>query len=733
MKKYNVIWNSPSKDCTGVMPIGNGDIGAGVYAIQDDALYLLLSKNDAFNFCGDIYKTGRIKINIYPNPFSGEDFTQTLDIENGCILIDTKTVKIKIWVDANNNVYNIEIKSKNNIDISAVPEFWQRIDKTKDVCINDGNQILWYFHVGDKSSYIDELKTHSVEYMAEKHSDPYMYNTFGNLIECDELELQNDKLCGSGTSFNIRVYSLNMQTPDTGEWVTKIKSLSQKIKSEKNTWQKHLNWWQQFWNRSHMSISDNTVLQKDKTQPNIKVNENGYIEAKDNGALIAQAYNVFRFLMAAQSRGKNQTKFNGGLFTQQFFTKDKKENRVAPKILDDGLMLLHEDDRLWGSRYTFQNQRLLYWPMFAFGDFDFMSPFFDFYYKLLEIRKAVTKEWFGHDGAYYRENVQPTGIDVPETDEFGVHSHPAKTKRGEPYEGWYHDYYFTCSLEIVVMMIEYVKYTGDMAFRDTLLTPMAREVLTFYDKHYERDENGKFIMEPSQVLETFWIAVNPAPDIAGLHCVLRAVLDMGIGTDEDKNNWNHFISELPPVPLHVIDGQKAIAPAEKYEKKRNAENGELYPVFPFTLFGVGYATEDIVKATMKHRVCPDSMACGCWSQDQIDWAHAGEAVQARDGLIKRFKIASTQLRFPFFGRENPDSCPDFDHFGSGAVALQRMLVQETDDSIIILPAWPANWDVKFKLNLKQNTYIEGEVKDGVLLNWNISPTPAKKVIIKKSQ
>ena len=69
MSRYNVVWNSPSKDASGVMPIGNGDIAAGVYAIENGALYLLLSKNDAFNYCGDLYKTGRVKISLDPNPF----------------------------------------------------------------------------------------------------------------------------------------------------------------------------------------------------------------------------------------------------------------------------------------------------------------------------------------------------------------------------------------------------------------------------------------------------------------------------------------------------------------------------------------------------------------------------------------------------------------------------------------------------------------------------------------
>ena len=33
------------------------------------------------------------------------------------------------------------------------------------------------------------------------------------------------------------------------------------------------------------------------------------------------------------------------------------------------------------------------------------------------------------------------------------------------------------------------------------------------------------------------------------------------------------------------------------------------------------------------------------------------------------------------------------------IALQRMLVQEAGDKILLLPAWPADWDVDFKLRL----------------------------------
>ena len=203
---------------------------------------------------------------------------------------------------------------------------------------------------------------------------------------------------------------------------------------------------------------------------------------------------------------------------------------------------------------------------------------------------------------------------------------PPKTKPGESYEGWYHDYYFTSGLETLAMMTDYLEYTGDAEFRDRVLVPFAREVLLFFDRHYPRAADGKLRLEPAQVLETWWIAVNPAPDVAGLRFCLDQLLAMHAGTAEDQARWRKFRGEIPEVPMQTIEGRRAIAPAEKWKKQCNAENGELYPVFPFRLFGLG--SSDLVTWTMKYRSCPDSCGGGCWSQDQIHWAYAGRAGEA---------------------------------------------------------------------------------------------------------
>ena len=279
-------------------------------------------------------------------------------------------------------------------------------------------------------------------------------------------------------------------------------------------------------------------------------------------------------------------------------------------------------------------------------------------------------------------------------------------------------------------MTEYVKYSGDEDFRDNVLVPFAREILLFFDKHYLRDDNGKIRFDPAMVLETWWIAINPSPEVAGLQYCLDELLTMKVGTKEDHANWHRFRAEIPEISLHEIDGRTAIAPAEIWkEPKKNTENGELYPVFPFRCFGLGLGSADIVDWTMKHRTHKNYFGYKCWTQDQIHWAYAGRADEAKDGLVHRFRHASTQCRFPMYGSAGPDSCPDFDHFGSGSIALQRMLVQEAGDKILLLPAWPTDWDVDFKLHLAKGTVISGKVCDGKLMDWTIKPSKRKKDVI----
>jgi alpha-L-fucosidase 2 len=748
LSRYNVVWNTPSKDASGVMPIGNGDLAADVYAIENGDLFLLLAKNDAYNYQGDIFKTGRVRVSLTPNPFmTDKAFRQTLDLNTGSIRIEADGIVLCVWADAKRPLFHVEITSPREVAVVAQPEFWKRFDHCtanlsdftgskssatsppaeppQDVRLERRGKLLWYLPVGDRSVFPDDLKYYQVEAMAAKFSDPFRFNTFGNLLESPNLKLQDGALRGAGKTFDIRIHALTLQTPNPAIWIEAIEKQAAQPVDTRRDWGEHCRWWSKFWDRGWIITSDNSQTMEARERFNGESSPGGSRKEADGAALVAQSYNVFRYLMACQSRGRVQVKFNGGLFTQQLRVKSEPDNnRPGAVALPDGMLLTHEDDRLWGRRFTYQNQRLLYWPLLASGDFDLMKPFFDYYWHLLPMRQAITKAWFGHDGAYFRENLEPTGAER----DCGQDGRPPKQPPATS-AGYYHDYYFTSGLETLALMLDYVNFTRDATFRDEVLVPFARQVLLFFDQHYARSADGKLRIDPGQVLETWWLAVNPAPDVAGLRFCLDELLAVKAGSAFDQARWRRFRTEIPEVLLQTVDGRQTIAPAEKWSNQHNAENGELYPVFPFRCFGVALGSGELVSWTMKHRSVKDAFGCACWTQDQIHWACAGNAAEAADGLVRRFRVASPMCRFPMYGREGPDSCPDFDHFGAGSVALQRMIVQEAGGRIFLLPAWPADWDLDFKLHVSGSAVLAGSVKDGKLRRWDITPARRKQDVI----
>ena len=743
MARYNVIWDSPSRDASGVMPIGNGDMAAGVYAIENGDLYLLLSKNDAYNYQGDIYKTGRVRVSLSPNPFAmGKPFRQTLDLLTGSILIEADGVTVQLWADANRNVTHVEIHSPHELSVTARPEFWERFDScvfndgkynvsakmppdgkpTQDVQLERKGHLLWYFSVGDRSIFPEDLKYYGVESMAGQFPDPFRFNTFGNLLESPDLKLQSGELTGRGGNFDIRIHALTMQTPEPETWIAGIEKQAAEPVDLSKDWSAHRQWWEAFWDRGWIIASD-TTAPADQREKFFGETPKGRREETDGAALVSQSYNVFRYLMGCQSRGKVMTKFNGGLFTQQMFFSKQVDKRYAPlEPVNEGF-LTHPDDRRWGRRFTYQNERLMYWPMLASGDFDLMQPFFGYYWHLLPMRQAITKAWFGHEGAYFRENLEPTGGER----DSGANGRPPRNTPPGTRANWYHSYYFTNGLETIVMMTDFVNFTGDTNYRDTVLVPFAREVLRFFDLHYPRDAQGKLCIDPGQVLETWWTARNPAPDVAGLRFTLDGLLAMKAGTPEDQAHWAKFRAEIPEVPMQTIEGKQAIVPAEKFADRRNAENGELYPVFPFRCFGTALGTKDLVEWTMEHRTIQNRFSC--WTQDQIEWAYAGNAAEAALGLVKRFRSSTTAVRFPITGGQNYDECPDYDHFGSGSIAFQRMLLQEANGKIFLFPAWPRIWDVNFKLHASGKTVIEATLHEGKITNLKITPESRRKDLV----
>ena len=697
----NVVWDSPSENALGSMPLGNGDIAANVWVEPSGDLVLLISKTDAYDGFARLLKIGRVRIKISPPSLNlDKKFRQALNLREGCIDIQVGTTKFKIWVDANHPVLQVDYQSDEPISVSSSIEIWRtelrkldrKIGKMIEITSAYGNppdkcmvhpdtvlpsdtSSIAVCHHNKESIWKSNLENAGLTTEIQNFSDPLLGRAFGLVIRGTDMKPSNDLVLEStrpSRSGKIQMTTLTKIVDSPVEWRKAANDVATSIPVESNLrWEEHRIWWRDFWQRGWIFISEITT-------------------ATDNARLVTQSYALQRFISACAGRGHLPIKFNGSLFTvDEFFDPDFRQ---------------------WGGPYWLQNTRLIYWPMLHSGDHDLMLPLFKMYKDMLPLRKVATSVYFGHQGAYYPETTHFWGNYTDINYGFNRGKLPPGISQNK-----YIRYHWVGILEIVTMMLDYYDYTQNATFRDETLIPLAVETLRFYDQHWKRGEDGKIKYMPSQALESYFDTENPVPDIAAVRYLIPRLMDLPIPL-VIRENWIKQLADQPELPGLVIAGKNKIAPAEKYGKKSNSEVPEYYAVFPFRLYSLANESDQRVKFSFD----PAKDNRG-WQQGPIWNAMLGFQQQAQSQVVDRVKVKAKGYRFPGFYGPNFDWTPDQCQMGVFQMALQQMLMQCEGDKILLFPAWPSNWDVNFKLHAPKNTTIECVVKGGKVVKLIVNP------------
>jgi hypothetical protein len=273
-----------------------------------------------------------------------------------------------------------------------------------------------------------------------------------------------------------------------------------------------------------------------------------------------------------------------------------------------------------------------------------------------------------------------------------------------------------------MMMLDYYEYTGDTEFAKKTLVPVATDGLTFFDKHFKRDEDGKLLLDPDNSIEMFWKVHNPAPDIAGLRAVLTRMIALpdDLVNNQMRTTWTNLLKQVPPLPVGEKDGKKVLLPytGAQTARGRNSENPELYAVYPFRLYGLGKPDLEMAVNTFNARKFTFK---GCWTQDPVQSAMLGLSDVAKSYVHFHFTNKDPRLKFPVFWIQKNDYSPDEDNGGNGEMGLQQMIMQTDGKKILLLPAWPKEWEGDFKLNAPYMTTVQGTISHGKIINLIVTP------------
>jgi hypothetical protein len=779
LNKYNIAWSSQSRNSSESMPLGGGDIGCNVWVENGDLLFYF-QRSGSLSENGEYLKLGRVRIKLSPNPFqNSSSFRQELILKDGYIEIEAGSskeksplnAKIKVWVEINRPVIHVDINADKPVGVTAAYESWRTEDKElrpnefgnerfgcfslegypgkvikfKDNIDFNGNGILFY-HRNPKDKLEPEvlIKQQGLEGSKDLITDDIKNRTFGGLLfGKDFIPAGTDSgkyIITPYKSWLIKskkplrehqlVVATNIaQAETTDDWKKQLDERTGNTLSDtKKAYTSTINWWHDYWRRSHIEIIPGNSDQKNPVWQ------------------MGRNYQLFRYQLGFNAFGEYPTKFNGGNLTFD-------PSLVSEKDPYD------PDWRAWGGDvFTAQNQRLVYWPMLKSGDFDAILPQFELYRKGLPGATARVKTYFGHEGAVYCEYTSVPGIalgagwgwkdgtyrkrgeEVPFGDPSinGLAGYDKPVEMGEMANPSI-AYHWESQLEHSYMILEYQRYTGADISK---YMPFIKSALIFFDQHYQLrqkmrngktvDENGKLVIYPSTSCESYRGAKNPSDIIAGLKACLESMLklDERYVSASEKTYYKEFLNRIPDFPFAQTEGTTILKPAYEWLQESNQELPQFYPLFPFNRFKLGDGEIQAFKET--YRLAPKFRkgVIISWHQDGIFLARMGMTKEAADYNTKKLK--DSERRYPTFWGPGHDWVPDHNWGGSGMIGLQEMLLQAVDDKIVVLPAWPKEWDVNFKLHAPKNTVVECNFKNGKIESLKVTPEERRKDIVLNS-
>jgi hypothetical protein len=662
VRRSDVVLGQPNTAATQFMPLGNGTLGAAVWAAG--GFTAQLNRTDTFS---DRKSPGQVVIPGLSRLTGAADFSGYLDLYDGMLHESGGGMTLTAYVRADT--------AQLVVDVTGADPNSSQIAQVR----------LWSGRspAASASGAVAVL----AETWVDNNGAGASGQTFGslaavtaggrNVVAATPNPTTAQVTFQPNTDGSYRVIAA-APTWTGGEALTTANAVinGDTNKSSDTVRAAHLSWWHSYWAAAGL----------------IKISS-----ADGTGDYVENLRTLYLYDSAAQSRG----------------TYPGSQAGVA------NLFNFSQDHQDWyPSGYWFWNLRMQVQANLSAGEFALNDPVYRLYTSNLSNIQAWTNSKMpGHQGICVPETMRFNGNGTYNggTDNDSCDSTIAPT---------WNSLTITSGAEIALWIWQQYQMTDNTSFLSTNY-PIISGAVRFLLSSASTGSDG-LLHTQANAHETQWNVTDPVTDILAMQALFPVAVQAAqtLGVDATLvTQLNEAIPKIPPLPrTDTATRTQNLTPAadaagsdmigwstQPTATFHNSENLGLEAVFPYNTIGDNSPLTALARRTYTARPYVNS---NTWTFDPLQAARLGLGSEVRSTLINAvtaFQVYPSGMAS--FTRQ-PAQNPYIEQAGVLASTVSEALVQDYDGLLRIAPAWPTDWTGEGTVAIAHNSRVSVQVSNG---------------------
>ena len=373
------------------------------------------------------------------------------------------------------------------------------------------------------------------------------------------------------------------------------------------------------------------------------------------------------------------------------------------------------------AAYWIWNQRMQLAANQGAGEADLNDPFFSMYKDDVANIRAWTEQQFPglpglcvpetmrFNGNGYSNGTQAYNGGTHANENLSCSSQVPATYNGED---------ITSGAELSLYAWRQYQDTGDTGFLAGMY-PLMSGVAQFLLAYAKPGADG-LLHTVANSHETQWEVQDPTTDIAAMQAVFPVIIAAAEKLHRDPGlvaQLRSALTRLPQFPRADAATETQLLPpsadqagddviGESYDPaaaRHNTENIGLELVWPYQLLG---ASSQLAQRTFADRLFVNQ---NDWSFDAVDAAELGLSDAVEQNLVS---LTEQYQKFPSGMAQFIANPPYVEQSANVALALQLSLVQDNAGVVTVAPAWPAGWSASGSVAITGNSKVDVQVENG---------------------